>query len=580
MANGESPKRIQRLPDNLVNKIAAGEVIERPASIVKELLENSIDASATNITVEIKNGGRRMIRMHDNGHGIHSDDLMLAVDRHTTSKLDSESDLSRVSTLGFRGEALSSIAAVSCITLTSRQKATDHGWSIMLSAHVTSPKILPAAHPVGTTVEVMDLFQNIPARRKFLRSEKTEFIHIQELVKRIALSRFNLSLRLVHNDREIFHVAGDRLDPSYRVLKVLGRRFLDHALHINQRAGDMALYGWIGLPDIARSQSDQQYFYLNGRVIRDKLMSHALRLAYQELLYPGRYPACLLYLEMDLTAVDINVHPTKHEVRFRDARSVHDFIYSTINSSLNNHLHNAKHRSEENTHNVKSAGVNDPPDNGHLSYIGEPGSNYRNVINLVKTDPHNINTGIPVSLLQGRFLIFESDNKTFLMNIYRVRELIVYDKFKITFNSGNIISRPVLVPLVLKLNKLDIEFVNQHQNTLEHAGILVSQISHDTLQIRAIPQLLTYTDAVSLVHDTIDFLKTAKKPNSDMNGILYILAKHINDCAPARLSLTEMNTLIKDFCAIQKQLAEKIKAEVVCALDEQILERLLSGRSW
>ena len=580
MANGNFPERIHKLPENLVNKIAAGEIIERPASVVKELLENCLDANASTITVEIKNGGNRLIRVLDNGHGIHVDDLLLAIDRHTTSKIDNESDLSRISTLGFRGEALSSIAAVSDLTLTSRQKGTDHGWSIMISAHEFSPRKLPAAHPVGTTVEVRGLFQNIPARRKFLRSEKTEFIHIMDLIKRIALSRFNLSLCLIHNDREIFHVVDDQQNPSNRVLKVLGSRFLNQSLHVDQRTGDMALYGWIGLPEIARSQSDQQYIYLNGRVIRDKLINHAVRLAYQDLVYAGRYPACLLYLELDLTAADINVHPTKHEVRFRDARNVHDFIYSTLTVLLNNkYQNNADTRNEKPVYPVTADQVNGSTHEHNLSFINESHSDYRKFLNIVKAVPHNSYSGTPVSLLNGHFLICESDNRTILLDIYRARTLITLNKLKTAHDTGRIKSRPILVPLILKTNASDIELISRHQAIFELIGLQISQIAHDTLQIRAIPQLLVYADALALASDFVEFLKTTKEPGGQIGKLLDILAEHASDCAPARLTVMEMNLLLRDYYAIQDQLSGKDKNAVLCNLDVHLLKGLFGGRN-
>ena len=579
MANSNSSGRIHKLPENLVNKIAAGEIIERPASVVKELLENSLDANATTVTVEITDGGNRLIRVFDNGHGIHMDDLLLAIDRHTTSKIDNESDLSTISTLGFRGEALSSIAAVSDLTLTSRQKGSEHGWSIMISAHDFSPRKLPAAHPVGTTVEVRDLFQNIPARRKFLRSERTEFIHILELIKRIALSRLNLSLCLIHNDREIFRVVDDQQNPSNRVLKILGRKFLDKSLHVNQRSGVMALYGWIGLPEIARSQSDQQYIYLNGRIVRDKLIGHAVRLAYQDLLYAGRYPACLLYLELDLTAADINVHPTKHEVRFREARNVHDFIYTTLSVLLNNQYQaNTEAGNERTIHSMPASQAKSSGEEHNFPNIREAHPDYRKYLNIVKAAPYNSNSGALVSLLKGRFLICESDNKTILLDVHRARALITLNKLKIAHKAGQIKSRLILVPLVLKMSASDLELMNRYQEIFAQAGLQFSQIARDTLQIRAIPQFLAYADAMALVRDFVEFLKTAKEPGKQIYTLLGILAEHASDCVPARLTVTEMNILLTDFYAIEDQLSRKDKALVICNLDVHLLEGLLGGR--
>ncbi|MEE9551775.1 MAG: DNA mismatch repair endonuclease MutL, partial [Gammaproteobacteria bacterium] len=282
MSDVGSAQRIHKLPINLANQIAAGEVIERPSSVVKELMENSLDAAAANITVDIEKGGSHLIRVHDDGQGIHQDDLELAMDRHTTSKVHNQADLERIISLGFRGEALSSIAAVSRFKMSSCQAESRHGYSIEARPGEQCPKTQPIAHPPGTTVEVRDLFFNTPARRKFLRSERTEFLHIQELIKRIALSRFNTALRLQHNGRSVFHCASHENDPDQRVLAVCGKLFVSNTLTVDFSHTGLRLWGWLGTADAARSQTDRQYFYLNGRIIRDKRINHAVRMAYQD----------------------------------------------------------------------------------------------------------------------------------------------------------------------------------------------------------------------------------------------------------------------------------------------------------
>src|SRR3990167_2401795 len=327
-------ERIQTLSPLLANQIAAGEAIERPASVVKELVENSLDAGATHIEIDILQGGARLIRVRDNGSGIHPDDLPLALSRHATSKIQDTEDLSRIMTLGFRGEALASIGSVSRLALLSAlPKQT--GWQVTQQGD-DELVLAPAAHPQGTTIEVRDLFFNTPARRKFLRSEKTEFDHIDELIKRIALSSFSVSFTLKHNQRNVrqYHAVQANDRTSERLSALCGAAFVQHAVQVEAEGVGMRLSGWIALPTFSRSQGDLQYFYVNGRMVRDKLVIHALKQAYHDVLYRDRYPAYVLFLAVLPEQVDVNVHPTKHEVRFRESRLVHDFIFRSIHDAL------------------------------------------------------------------------------------------------------------------------------------------------------------------------------------------------------------------------------------------------------
>ncbi|TNF34710.1 MAG: DNA mismatch repair endonuclease MutL, partial [Gammaproteobacteria bacterium] len=328
-------RRIQSLPPQLANQIAAGEVVERPASVVKELLENSLDAGATRIVVDVEQGGLRLIRIRDDGSGIEADDLPLALSRHATSKIATLDELEGVGTLGFRGEALASISSVSRLTLTT---ATDNtqGWQVFTEGREQQAQVTPAAHPVGTTVEVNDLFFNTPARRKFLKTERTEFSHIEEVIKRLALSRFDVSFTLRHNGRAVHELraATTQAERERRVAAILGPEFMTNALYLEMEGAGLRLSGWVAQPTYSRSQADMQYFFVNGRVIRDRLVAHAVRQAYQDVLYHGRHPAFVLYFECDPVAVDVNVHPTKHEVRFRDSRLVHDFLFRSLHRAL------------------------------------------------------------------------------------------------------------------------------------------------------------------------------------------------------------------------------------------------------
>ncbi|TDO99020.1 DNA mismatch repair endonuclease MutL [Marinomonas balearica] len=328
--------RINLLSPRLANQIAAGEVVERPASVVKELLENSLDAGATQLDVDIEQGGVRRIKIRDNGHGIVKDDLSLAMSRHATSKIVTLDDLEAVQTLGFRGEALASISSVSRMHLTSKAVGEDEAWRVEAEGKEMTTAVRPASHPEGATIEVRDLFFNTPARRKFLRTEKTEFNHLQEVVKRLALSRYDVGFRLSHNSKQVYDLrpVTDQLHAEHRLGTLLGKKFIENALTIDVEAAGLRLWGWIGLPTFSRSQADLQYFFVNGRVVRDKLVAHAVRQAYRDVLYNGRHPTFVLYLELDPSTVDVNVHPTKHEVRFRDGRLVHDFLFSRIHKVI------------------------------------------------------------------------------------------------------------------------------------------------------------------------------------------------------------------------------------------------------
>ncbi|EGQ9716888.1 DNA mismatch repair endonuclease MutL [Vibrio alginolyticus] len=327
---------IKILPARLANQIAAGEVVERPASVIKELVENSLDSGATRIDIDIEKGGAKLIRVRDNGKGIAKDELGLALSRHATSKIHTLDDLEAIMSLGFRGEALASISSVSRLTLTLRPAAQEEAWSAYSEGRDMQVKLKPAAHPIGTTVEVLDLFFNTPARRKFLRTEKTEFAHIDELLKRIALSRFDVTINVRHNGKIIrqYRAAKNQLQTEKRIAAVCGNAFVRHMLRIELEHQGLKLHGWITTPEGARQQSDLQYCYVNGRMMRDKLINHAIRQSYEMSLKPDQFAAYVLFIELDPHQVDVNVHPAKHEVRFHQARLVHDFIYQALTDAL------------------------------------------------------------------------------------------------------------------------------------------------------------------------------------------------------------------------------------------------------
>ena len=327
--------RIQSMPVQLVNQIAAGEVVERPASVVKELLENSLDAGATKIVIDVEKGGTKLIRISDNGHGIHKDDLVLSLSPHATSKIRSLDDLEQVNSLGFRGEALPSIASVSHLQLSSCWQGGDETWQLTID-NSKPGELSPAPNKPGTTIEVHDLFFNVPARRKFLRTEKTEFSHLDDVVKRISLSRFDVDISLRHNQRVVkqLRAASNRLEQEKRVAEICGSAFIEQAVHMDFDYEGLRLWGWVAQPTFSRSQADMQYFYVNGRVVKDRLVTHAIRQAYADVLFHGRHPAYVLFFECDPVMVDVNAHPGKHEVRFRQSRQIHDFLFRAIHKSL------------------------------------------------------------------------------------------------------------------------------------------------------------------------------------------------------------------------------------------------------
>ncbi|MBA1146994.1 DNA mismatch repair endonuclease MutL, partial [Ectothiorhodospiraceae bacterium WFHF3C12] len=333
----QKQSRIQPLSPQLVNQIAAGEIIERPASVIKELVENSLDAGARQVEVDVEDGGKKLIRVRDDGAGMDAGDLKLALGRHATSKIHELEDLEHIASLGFRGEALPSIASVSRMRLTARTAAEEHGWRMELTGTPDQrPEPVPAPHPPGTTIEVRDLFYNTPARRKFLRAERTEFRHVQELMRRLAMASPATAFQLRHNQRSIMSLPGaaSQADEEQRLADLLGRGFIEHALRLDAEATGLSLRGWLGLPTYARGQADMQYLYVNGRMVRDRLAGHALRRAFEDVLFKDRYAAYVLYLEVDPAEVDVNVHPTKHEVRFRESRLVYDFLFRRVHDAL------------------------------------------------------------------------------------------------------------------------------------------------------------------------------------------------------------------------------------------------------
>ncbi len=555
---------IRPLPPQLVNQIAAGEVVERPSSVVKELLENSLDAGARRVEIEVEEGGRRLIRVRDDGMGIPRAELALALSRHATSKLSSLEELECIASLGFRGEALPSIASVSRLTLQSRTAADDTGWSVQGDGSDQCPEPAPVAHAVGTTVEVRDLFFNTPARRKFLRTETTEYRHFEDVVRRIALSRFSVELVLRRNQKAVLHLpAAARLEEQERrVAELCGKPFMEQALHVEHEAAGLRIEGWIGLPTFSRSQPDLQYFFVNGRMVRDKLIAHAVRQAYQDVLYHGRHPAFVLYLSLDPAGVDVNAHPTKHEVRFRDSRLVHDFLFRSLHQVLAG---------------VRPGVVSDFPPGGqptaapaafasmsaqqpmplqvreelaiydrlHGSRMPQGGT-----APLPEQDPGAPPPlGYALAQLHGIYILAQNQDGLVLVDMHAAHERITYERLKAAQAGQGIRSQPLLVPVSLAVSRREADLAEQHREELASLGVELDRQGPETLVVRQVPSLLIRGDAEALVRDLLADLEgqgSSTRLQEAMNEVLSTMACHGSVRANRQLELAEMNALLRD----------------------------------
>jgi len=569
-------KRIQQMPNQLINQIAAGEVVERPASVVKELLENSIDASSSKIDIDIEQGGTKLIRIRDNGHGIHKDDLALALSRHATSKIRNLDDLEHVQSLGFRGEALPSIASISRMSITSRQQ-DDEGFKVQ-GQDEQSAQLSPAAHSEGTTIEVRDLFYNVPARRKFLRTEKTEFNHLEDVVKRIALSHFDVGITLNHNQRVIkqWRAANDRASMEQRIAEVCGKAFIEQSQYMEFEAANLKIYGWIALPSFSRSQADMQFFFVNGRIIRDKLVTHAVRQAYQDVLYHGRHPAYVLYLELDPAMVDVNAHPTKHEVRFRDSRLVHDFLFRGIHKAL------ADVRpadiGESLAESAAYAGQTEPASvhpmqqslSGAQSYGSAPRQSSMSLqveeqiqayTNLSRGLPANeVQTsnqaeeeipplGFAIAQLHGVFILSQTAKGMVVVDMHAAHERITYERLKQAMEQGNVASQPLLVPISMSLSEKEAALAEEQTGLFSELGFELDRSGPESVRIRQIPVILARADAESLVRDVLsDVLSygSSERIRNEINKVLGTMACHGSVRANRSLTVPEMNALLRD----------------------------------
>ena len=561
------PGRIHLMPDHLVNQIAAGEVVERPASVVKELLENSLDANANRIEVDVEQGGIKSIRIRDNGTGIHKDDLALSLSSHATSKINSLQDLETVKSLGFRGEALPSIASVSRLNLTSRWHEGDDAWSVK-SEGSSEFEVKPAALAGGTTVEVRDLFYNVPARRKFLRTEKTEFGHLEDVVKRIALSHFNVDITLRHNNRAIKQLrkAESRLEQEKRIAEVCGPAFIENAVYIDYAHDDLRLWGWVAKPAFSRSQADMQYFYVNGRMVRDKLVSHAVRQAYQDVLFHGRHPAYVLFFEMDPAQVDVNAHPGKHEVRFRQGRGVHDFLFRTIHKSLAEVRPDAgENRLQASEIKVTGqpatqwAGSSGTARQTPMSFsVAEQVSAYSKLASAdlatpAVSVPQDERSGVPPlgyarAQLHGIYILAENTEGLVLVDMHAAHERITYERLKQQHEQG-IQSQPLLVPEMISVSQKEAELVESSPELFRELGFEVDCTGPETVRIRQVPLILAAGDSEALLRDVLSDLLgqgSSSRIREAMNEVLSTMACHGSVRANRKLTIPEMDALLRD----------------------------------
>lgn len=560
---------IRVLPEQLIHQIAAGEVIERPASVLKELIENSIDAGARRIEVEIEEGGVRLCRVRDDGGGIERDELVLALARHATSKITTIDDLERVASLGFRGEALPSIASVARMRMVSRSAGAGLAYAIDAdNGKVTAPE--PAAHPVGTTVEVRDLFFNVPARRKFLRAERTETQHIARMVERLALSRFKIAFSLAVGRRSLadYPAAHTREEHERRVAQVVGDEFIANALYVEHESAGCRLTGWLCQPTYARAQPDLQHFYLNGRMLRDRLVASAIRLGYRDVMFHGRYPAFVLFMELDPSQVDVNAHPAKLEVRFRDGRHVHDFLFRSVERALRDTYAGASGAAPPPTDadsllppqaSWPSHGIARMwPTRGHSSFglrIAEPPPAYSAVAReaaasmSTQVDAQAPPLGFALAQLHGIYILSQAPDGLILVDMHAAHERTTYERMKAALGSGPIASQPLLVPVSIGVTAAEADLFEEHAATLARAGLEVVRSGPAGVQVRAVPAFLAPQDLEELVRRIGADLAAdgaTRGIEEALNEVLGTMACHGAVRAHRNLTVPEMNALLRE----------------------------------
>jgi DNA mismatch repair protein MutL len=583
---------IHLLPDLLINQIAAGEVVERPAAALKELLENSLDAGAQIIAVQLEAGGMNRISVTDDGAGIAKDELALALARHATSKIATLQDLESVASLGFRGEALASMGAVSHLTLASRRSDDKHAWRIE-AAGGTLSDIQPAALAQGTQIDVRDLFFNTPARRKFLKSDATEFAHCDENFKRSALSRADVTMTLTHNGRSLWRLPAVKNNPVVRVAAVLGEDFVRQAEIIDVGAAGFRLQGVAGRPAVAKASRDEQYFFVNGRFVRDKLVAHAIRQAYQDVLHHLRHPAYVLFLETDPALVDANVHPSKTEVRFRDSRAVHQFIFHSLHKALAQPVHTGaaslgdsrafalagaepasavenfatKNSTQQFYASAQQTAFNvAEPRQFYDTLFGKktqynqittkyPAVRPETISNTLITEQDAQPLGFALAQLLGIYILAQNRHGLIIVDMHAAHERVVYEKLKTALEQKSIASQPLLIPVSFNASALEVACAEEHADTLATLGFDIAALSPSSLAVRAVPSLLQDADTVSLARDVLADINeggATRVLEERQNELLSTLACHTAVRANRMLTLPEMNALLREMEATER----------------------------
>jgi len=573
--------RIQSLPTQLINQIAAGEVVERPSSIVKELVENCFDAGATQITIDIAMGGIRVIKIRDNGCGIDKDDLALALSRHATSKIANLQDLEQVSSMGFRGEALPSISSVAKLTLISRTETAECAWKVSADGSETNFGPQPDPHPKGTTVDVRDLFYNTPARRKFLKKEKTEFSHIENLIKKMALSRFDIGFTLNHNQKQVINLqpADSLAEQEQRIASICGSAFIENSVKIDFEASGLQLTGWVGLPTFSRSQQDMQFFYVNKRLIKDRLVTHAIKQAYQDVLFHGRHPVYVLFLELAPALVDVNAHPAKLEVRFREGRMVHDFLFKALHRSLADirpgEEQNKVTKIEEFTpvqselseqpHTIKNRSFtsNQPAQTSLPLKVSEQIEAYSALYPKEDASKHsefqqqgdlNVSEGMPplgyaIAHLHSIFILSETEKGIILVDAHAAHERVNYERLKKQYHGGNVPSQPLLLPLKIQVSRSEADVVEQQHEFFTSLGFELNRSAPETIILRSTPAILGKEDMDALIRDILADIVTngmSQRVLERSNEILATMACHGSVRANRKLTIDEMNALLRE----------------------------------
>jgi DNA mismatch repair protein MutL len=564
---------IRILPDTLISQIAAGEVVERPASVLKELLENALDAGAKSISVALAEGGMKLVRITDDGGGIARDELGLALARHATSKIGSLADLERVVTLGFRGEALASIASVARVTITSRPPETTYAAAVRAEGGpAAGPE--PAAHSFGTTIEVADLYFNTPARRKFLRSEATEYAHCADALQRVALARPDVALSLKHNDRVTAHYP--RGDALARVTAVLGAEFARTARRVDEGIAGLRLHGFAGDPAQTRASRDAQHFYVNGRFVRDKLLAHAVREAYADVLHGDRHPAFVLFLEIDPTAVDVNVHPAKTEVRFRDSRAVHQFVLRALSKAL------ALTAAQAPAALASAAAPIEPlaPAITRAPYglqgqlgVAQPTAAYTAMVAALREGPR-WETAVPTVLrepdaaqadehvlgyalaqLHGVYILAQNRAGLVLVDMHAAHERILYERLKADLAAHKVTGQSLLIPVTFAADPLDASAAEEHRESLASIGFEVAPVSPTALVVRAVPALLADGDIASLTRALLQEIReygVSQVLSQRQDELLATMACHGAVRANRSLTIAEMNALLREMEATER----------------------------